>query len=329
MSVFHIDNPATLKGFKKGGVYALGDFDGVHNGHRAILEATRKLAHKLQVDNWGVILFTPNTKLWFKDKFKNYEILTTDEQKINLLKGLNIPSIVVIDFSKSFNLTSKEFFKQYLVDKIGIQGLITGKGTRFGSDLLLVKSTVKNYNHEINQNSKIEASNSTIVYSEANLLGGPEGKLYSSSLIKEYLRAGNIELVNKYLGHNFKIDATVIHGNKLGRTLGFPTANFIINSYAKPKHGIYATRITLKDNKVYDSVSSFGVRPTIASTNYEEILEVNIFDFKGDLYGQKLSVEFIEYLRPELKFNNLEDLKQQIHLDCINAKKILNKLNKV
>ncbi|MGV3278586.1 riboflavin biosynthesis protein RibF [Rickettsiales bacterium LUAb2] len=310
MQTIFINNVKDANRVLKQGVFAIGNFDGVHKGHQELLKQTKAIAANLKVsNNWGVITFSPNTKLWLSDQHKNYEILTNDQQKIDLLEKYNVPTLIIIDFPAVYMLAAEEFFKQYMINLLDIKAIVTGEQAKLGKDLVLIKDLAVKYN---------------VIYNEVNLVGN-ETNNYSSSLIKNLLQQGKIKEANTILDYSFSVIGKVVHGNKLGRKLGFPTANIIIKPYVSLKYGIYVTKLLrLKTNTWYNSVSNFGVRPTISNSNMQELLEVNIFDFNQEIYDEEVKVEFIDYLRSEEKFENLDVMIEQIKQDVATAKNILH-----
>lgn len=346
MEVIYLSKESNIK-LLESIVYTIGNFDGVHNGHKRLIEATKVISKKLNV-NWAVITFLCNTKNFFNNKHK---ILQNLEQKLSYFSKLNVPKVVVIDFNNVYMLTSKEFISNYLIDYLNAKALVVGSNFKMGKDLFTVSNATNNLvNNKKNTNKstndlKIISSynvNSDIfknisinkcIYSINGLLKMPiysvdvkeSSKDYiSSTKIKQLISSGSIKKANNLLGHNFIITSKVIHGNKIGRTIGYPTINMVIPEYIALKYGIYATKAILSNKDVKYSISSFGVRPTIKDSNKQEILETFIFDYNENLYDKEVSIEFIEYIREEKKFSNLDELVKNIKRDVAKAKSILN-----
>lgn len=336
-------NKLTKASFPNNEIYTIGDFDGVHKGHQKLIKLTEDIAKSLST-GWGVITFVPNTKSFFNSK---YRFLNSLEQKLNHFAKLKVPKVIIIDFNQIYALTAAQFVKDYLINYLNVKALAVGSNFKMGNDLVMLNSEVMQ--KEITEINKSIANNTA-----ANLKSGCEildinvnkytytnknfkMPIYSmdvnsintlqvsSSSIKNLLQQGKVQESNMLLGYNFSVISTVIHGNKLGRTLGFPTINMLIPEYVKLRYGIYATKTRLPNGEIKHSVSNFGVRPTIADSNKEEVLETFIFDFNGDLYDKTINIEFIDYIREEKKFANLEELVIGIKNDVKRAKLILTK----
>lgn len=313
-------------------LYAIGDFDGVHLGHANLINATRKLAQQLQVE-WGLICFNPNTKSWFN---QDYRILTSLEQKLIHFKQLQVPNVVIVNFSHIYEWSFSQFVRETLLKKLKAVGLVAGKNCTIGSDLFslcnpnnpnyeFITINDTNYYKLVYKTSTNDCFNCYTIDLTNNNQSCLTEQYLSASGIKSLINQGKLALANSKLGHNFMIKSQVINGNKLGRTLGFPTINVLCSPYVVPKYGVYASKTHLDNGLVLDSVSSFGIRPTIKETSKQEILETFIFNFNQDLYHQMVEIEMVEYIREELKFNNLEELITNIKLDIVKAQEILAK----
>ena len=286
----------------EGLVLAIGNFDGVHKGHKKIISKTKALAKELNLsDNWGLMYFDPHPRIMLKNH-GNF-LLTTSQEKFKLLKSLEVPNIIEIPFNEVQQLTPEQFFFDVLLKKYNVKGIVTGANFSFGKG--------KSGN---TQSITKMASEAGVKYECISEEKYSKDISYSSTNIREFIEQGNIKLANDLLGHNFKITSTVIHGNKLGRTLGFPTANLCIDDYVSPKYGVYVVYV-YADGKKYNAIASFGLRPTVQMKARSEVLEVHLFDFDGDLYDKTIDVEFIEFVREELKFNSLDELKDQMNKD--------------
>ncbi len=285
----------------EGLVLAIGNFDGVHKGHKKIIQETKHLAKELGLENnWGLMYFDPHPRMFLKNH-DNF-LLTSKEEKFNLLKKLLVPIIIALPFNEIYHLSAEQFFFDILIKKYNVKGMVTGDNFNFG----------KGRSGNIGVLSSM-ALRSGIKYVCVKEEKYNENISYSSSNVRKFINQGNIVLANDLLGHGFKIKSCVIHGNKLGRTLGFPTANLFIDNYVSPKYGVYIVFAYIEGKK-YRAMSNFGLRPT-ATKEKIEVLEVHIFDFDGDLYDKIIEVEFIDFIRDEKKFESLDQLKKQISKD--------------
>lgn len=293
-------------------VLAIGNFDGVHKAHKKILQKTKELAKELNLENnWGVMYFTPHPRIYLKGH-TNF-LLTNQSQKFDLLKELRVPHIIEISFAEVYNLTAEHFFLDVLIKKYNIKGIVTGSNFNFGKDKVGNKNTLLDLS--LKHNIKY-------VFVEEERYNIDVA--YSSSNIRKCISEGNIKLANDLLDQNFKIQSKVIHGKKLGRLLGFPTANLSIGDYVSPEFGVYVVYAYV-DRKQYRAIANFGLRPT-ATNEKTELLEVNLLDFDGDLYDKIIEVEFLDFIRVEKKFNSLDELKEQMNIDKQTAVDYFKKL---
>jgi len=291
----------------------VGTFDGIHLGHREIIEKLNTVSAAKGLRSI-VITFEPHPQIVLRNKTGNIKILTTLEEKLDIFSNLNIDIVYVIKFTKEFSETTAEgFYKNYLIDKIGLNDLILGYDHMFGKNregnFDTLKLLSKKYDFTVD---KVE---------EFKIDGGH----ISSTVIRNLLcEKGDVKTVSSILGRHYSIDGNVIEGKKLGKKLGYPTANIEISSEYKliPKIGVYAVEV-INNEKKYFGMMSIGKNPTV--TDDETIkLEVNIFDFTEDIYGKKIRVNFIEYIRDEKKFDSLEELVKQLDLDKESTYKIIN-----
>lgn len=260
---------------------ALGNFDGVHLGHKEIISIAQK--HNLPT---AVITFEPHPVHIFKPSAKPMRI-TDMKTKLKLLAEQGVEECYILKFNKSFAaITAKDFIERYLQNKF----IVTGKDFSFGAGRAGNAATLKDVFKEN--------------YISSDLIGG-----YSSTKIRESLRAGDVQTANKMLGHNYIITGYVQKGAQQATQLGYPTANIKLKSnLLRPKYGVYEVR-----TKYGKAIANFGVRPTLDGQT--ELLEVHIFDFDKNIYGEKLEIEFINFIRNEKHFNNIEELKAQIEKD--------------
>lgn len=296
---------------KKNTVLTVGTFDGVHTAHQKLLNEVRYHA----IDRGGrslVITFDPHPRLVLNPD-QDFPLLTTTEEKIELIGNLGIQNLLIINFTKEFAQTTfSDFIEKIIVDKIGITEFVIGYNHQFGK------------NREGNKNSLLELSKK-LGFSTFNIPQHIEsGIAVSSSVIREALLNGELEKANIALGREYDIKGTVIEGRKIGKTIGFPTANLKIDHTKKliPKTGVYFVSVQF-DNTSYIGLMNIGKRPTIS--NEEEIVpEVHIINFDQDIYGKFLKVKFKERIRDEIKFDSLESLTEQIKKD---KEYVLRKIN--
>jgi len=283
----------------KGMVVAMGNFDGVHLGHRAVIDAALRmgLAHRKPA---FAVTFEPHPRSYFSPNSPQFR-LTGEAGKLRLLAATGLAGAVVMTFDKRrAETTAQDFIHHDLIERLGISGIAVGydfhfgKG-RVGSPSLLVAEAPR-LGIEVDVQAHVDIAERPV----------------SSSVIRMALAEGQIDEATAMLGGPWFINGEVIHGEKRGRDLGFPTANIRLDKNCSLKHGIYAVRVGLGDQRI-DGVASFGRRPTF--DNGAPLLEVFLFDFKGDLYGQRLDVAFIAFLRDELKFDNIDALVRQMNDD--------------
>lgn len=299
--------------YDKKSAITIGTFDGVHLGH---LEIIRKLNYIKKEKGLRsiVITFEPHPQVVLKNRETDIKILTTLEEKLNLFRKLNTDIAYVINFTKDFsNNSAEEFYKKYLIDKIGLNDLILGYDHMFG------KNREGNFDTLKTLSAKFDFTVDKVEEFKLN------GEHISSTVIRRLLtNEGNVTKVRSILGRYYELSGTVTGGKKLGRDLGFPTANIKPTSEYKliPKTGIYTVEVEVKGSNYY-GMMSIGKNPTV--TDDESIkLEVNIFDFDEDIYGENIKVNFIDYIRDEKKFDSLDELTTQMSLDKEESFKIIN-----
>jgi len=283
----------------KGMVVAMGNFDGVHLGHRAVIEAALRMgvAHGKPA---FAVTFEPHPRRYFSPNTPQFR-LTDEAAKLRLLAGAGLAGAVVMTFDeRRAETTAQEFIYHDLIDRLGISGIAVGydfhfgKG-RVGSPALLVAQAPR-FGIEVDVQAHVDIDDRPV----------------SSSAIRMALAEGQIDEATAMLGGPWFITGEVIHGDKRGRDLGYPTANIRLDKNCGLKHGIYAVRVGQSERRL-DGVASFGRRPTF--DNGAPLLEIFLFDFDGDLYGSRLDVAFIAFLREEMKFASIEPLVQQMNDD--------------
>ena len=292
----------------KGAIILIGNFDGLHRGHQKLFNKARSFKKKFKL-RIGVITFDPIPKMFFK-KLYNYR-LSNFNQKIQLLKKGNVDFIINKKFNTKFSkISCIDFIKKILFKRIQPKYIFVSDNFRFGhkraGDIKLLKSLEKDYNYKIINPSPLKTKKFVI----------------SSTLIRKNLEKGNLNKVKKLLGRNWCIEGRVERGRQLGKKIGFPTCNIDIKDYKIPKIGVYAVKVLYFDKKEFKGIANIGYRPTFNQKKL--VLEVNIFNFSGNLYNKNLSIEFIEFIRGEKKFNGVLNLKKQIKIDCKKAKAILS-----
>jgi riboflavin kinase/FMN adenylyltransferase len=293
-------------------VATLGIFDGVHLGHRSLLERL-VLRAKEEKSESVVITFSPHPRLVLEKNVSNLYFLSTLAEKKNLLEKANIDHLIVIDFNIPFsNIPACDFIKNILVGKIGTKHLIIGYDHHFGKKGEGDFETIKQCSEELK--FRLERVEGYRI---------KEGMI-SSSLIREALLAGNLDEANSWLGYFYTLSGKVVEGRKIGRTIGFPTANIKPDSVNKliPRNGVYAVEVHL-DKLVYPGMMSIGSNPTVNSDKTVRTIEVNILNFEGDIYGRDITVVFRKRLRDEKKFENLEQLTERMQQDKLDTLQLL------
>ena len=311
----------------KNAAITVGAFDGVHNGHLQIINQLKKEAEKSGGES-VIITFHPHPRLVIQAQIsgpKNpnpLQLLTTLEEKIELLEKQEIDHLVLVPFTEAFsNLSAEEYLSDFLVKNFQPKTIITGYDHHFGKDrkgdYKLLESYQEKYQYSVAEIPAEVLDNITI----------------SSTKIRHAIIAGDITTANEYLGYDYFFTGEVIDGNKLGKGLGYPTANIFVNDPHKliPAYGIYAVTADLGKitedpsfsiERSYKGMMSIGIRPTIGDNKI--MTEVNIFDFNQDIYGRQMRVHVKEFIRKEIKFDNLEELKAQMAQDEVEVREILN-----
>ena len=295
-----------LKNHKKS-IILIGNFDGVHRGHRKLFELANNYKKKFKL-NIGVITFEPMPKMYFNKNVKNFR-LSSISQKNKILKSLGVDFIITKKFDKSFSKVKSEFFiEDILSKKLEARYIFVSNNFRFGNKR---EGDVK----QLIKNEKIH--DYKIVKPQPLILGK---KIISSTYIRSLLKEGNLKEANKALTRNWSIEGTVQKGRQQGKKIGFPTCNIDIKDYIIAMPGVYAVSVKQKNSKnPLKAIANLGYRPTF---NQKKILlEVHIFNFSGNLYNKYLSVEFIKFIRKEKKFDNVNQLRKQIQSDLKIAKK--------
>ncbi len=292
----------------RGGVVALGNFDGFHIGHQAVVGRALERARAEGLPAL-VATFDPHPARLFRPDAPPF-LLTTMEQRLDLFEAFGMDSTIVLPFDRAMAAVSPEgFVADWLYDRIGASAVVTGRDFTFGrnrgGDVAALASLGRIYGIGAEAIAPVEA----------------DGGIASSTRIRDHLRAGDPRAAARLLTRPFAIRGAVQHGDKLGRTIGYPTANVAIGDTLRPAYGVYAVRGRLPDGRVVDGAANLGIRPQFDPP--KELLEPTFFDFAGDLYGRTIDVELIDYIRPEAKFADLDALVAQIDADCAKAKALL------
>ncbi|MFI4998967.1 MAG: bifunctional riboflavin kinase/FAD synthetase [Reyranellales bacterium] len=291
----------------KGGAVALGNFDGVHRGHQALLAETARHARALGAP-LVALTFEPHPRRFFVPDTGPFR-LTLPPAKLRLLAQYGVEAVLEQRFDAAFAaLSAQAFVDDVLLGGLGARHVVCGYDFTFGER--------RGGNVEMLRAEGAKKGFGVTVLDPVMR----EGEIYSSTRIREALRAGWPSEAAELLGHPWEIEGIVEQGDKRGRTIGFPTANVGLGEHLRPRFGVYAVR-ALVDDKWRDAVANLGRRPTIGKL--QENFEVHLFDFDGDLYGKTLRVALVDFIRPEMKFAGLDQLKAQIAADGEAARRIL------
>jgi riboflavin kinase/FMN adenylyltransferase len=307
-AVIHGEEP--LPPALKGAVVAIGNFDGVHRGHRAVIAAARSRAQRLGRPA-AALTFEPHPRSFFRPHEPLFR-LTDENAKLRLFAATGLSGAIVLRFDAALAEPAPEsFVNDILLHRLGISGAAVGFDFRFGRDragtpdLLAAQGRVRNFTVDVVPAVEVD------------------GRRISSGVIREALVAGHVEEANALLGYPWFVRGEVVHGDKRGRELGYPTANIRLDPACGLRHGIYAVRVGVGDRR-YDGVASFGRRPMFDVGTV--LLEVFLFDFAGDLYGRVIDVAFIGWIRHELAFANVEELVRCMDEDTRRARAALARM---
>ena len=293
----------------RGAAVALGEFDGVHKGHLGVIVSAAKAAGETGAP-LAVISFEPHPRRWFQPDAPPFRLMTLNQQA-RALEHLGVDVFYVLAFDAEMaGMSDEGFVRDVLVRGLGARHVAAGFDITFGKGRTGDPDALRGYGAEYGFSVSI-----------VDRIGDDGAVKYSSSAVREALQAGLPERAAEILGRPFAIEGVVEEGQHLGRKLGYPTANISANSYVRPKLGVYATRSRLPDGREIPGVANFGENPTTGLV--EARLEVYLFDFDEDLYGQTLETDLVWFLRPELNFNGLEALVEQIGKDAHEARKRL------
>jgi len=297
-----------LSDFKKldNAIVTIGTFDGVHFGHQKIIKRLCELA-KASGGESVLLTFFPHPRMIIDPENQELKMINTIEEKAQILASLGVDHLIITPFTRDFsNLSANDYIKNILVDAIGTKKIIIGYDHRFGKDRLgninTLAENAHNYGYQVEEIPEQDIDDVAV----------------SSTKIRKALLDGDVALANNYLGYAFSIYGPVIKGDKIGRTIGFPTANIFVPETYKliPGDGIYAVTVEMGEEKnpeVYRGMAYIGQRPTINGMTRN--IEVNIFDFNREIYGQNIKMNFLAFLREDVKFTGLEALTKQLQQD--------------
>ncbi|MFA6980405.1 MAG: bifunctional riboflavin kinase/FAD synthetase [Ignavibacteriaceae bacterium] len=293
-------------------IITIGTFDGVHLGHQEIFNVLINKSKNNGCRSF-VITFEPHPRMVIQPN-SDLKLLTTFDEKVEILRKMGIDNLLVIPFTKEFSqLTSEEFFRKYIINGIGIKKMVIGYDHHFGKgrdgDEQKIRSLGALNNFEV-QKTEAVTINETVV---------------SSSKIRHALSEGEVKTAAQMLGRNYSFSGLVVVGDKRGRELGFPTANIQLENENKliPKNGVYAVKVFLEE-RIFNGVMNIGLRPTFKDTKIV-LSEVHILNFDEEIYGKKIRIEFIERIRDEKKFGSKEELIKQIEIDKQKTNLLLTK----
>jgi riboflavin kinase/FMN adenylyltransferase len=308
MTIPRLDHRQAIPADLRGAVIALGNFDGFHRGHQAVAGAAIAQA---RAENRPAVIatFDPHPVRHFAPQAPPFR-LTTLDQRQELFAAAGADAMLVFHFDGDLAATSAgDFVQGLLAQRLGAAAVVTGEDFTFG----------KGRTGNVAVLGELAAASGMAARAVGPV--SADGEVVSSSRIRDALKAGDCALAAQLLTRPFAIRGTVQHGDKLGRTIGYPTANLPLGSYLRPRYGVYAVTAALADGRVVKGAANLGVRPQFDPP--KELLEPYLFDFAGDLYDQEIEVAFHHFLRGEAKFATIEELTAQIGRDCAAAKALL------
>lgn len=282
---------------------ALGVFDGLHIGHQEVIASVTRAAES-QGGAVGILTFDPHPIRVLAPEVAPRRILASLEHKRKLLQLLGVDFMLVVEFTQDFaECEAGDFLSSLHECAPDLKTLAMGEDWRFGKnrqgDVTLLRAFGKQHGIDVIAAGAVMS----------------QGERVSSTRIRQAIRDGNMKAANLMLGRDYSVLGTVVEGRQLGRTLGFPTANLKVYNEQLPADGVWALEVTLENGDIMKGVGNLGVRPSVEGENSKRMLEVHLLDFSGDLYGQDMEVRFLAFVRPEKKFESLEDLKAQIQAD--------------
>jgi len=293
-------------------VATIGIFDGVHNGHQFILDHLKKKAAAHGGDSVVVTLW-PHPRIVLNKAMQGFKVLHTRDEKIRELERNGIEQLVIVPFSIEIaSLSACDFVQKYLVDKLGVEVLLLGYDNRFGKD-----------RRGDPEGLQMCAEKNKFRIEKLPEFNSEYGRV-SSTNIRDAILVGDLEKAKQMLGYHYFLSGTIVEGNRVGRKIGFPTANIHPMDPYKliPMNGVYAIRMELRD-KIYQGMLNIGFRPTIDSASAVKTIEAHLFDVSGDFYDEHVVIHFVKRVRDEMKFSGLDALKKQLEKDKANIQKLL------
>ncbi len=296
----------------RGAAIALGNFDGVHLGHQAVIASAREVSLERSIP-LGAAVFEPHPRRFFKPDLAPF-LLQTPRQRARALAETGVQEVFEIGFDAALAQSSdRDFAERVLRDLLGVSHVSIGADFRFGKNRMGDASSLAALGGELG-----------FTVDAVSAVKAGVGKI-SSTVIREAIVAGAMDEAARMLGRPWAIEGEVLRGFQRGAGLGFPTANLSLGGYVRPRLGIYAVRVDLGDGVLLPGVASVGVNPTVGALP-EPVLEAHLVDFSGDLYGKNIEVELIAFLRDEAKFGDVEAMKEQMKQDVIDARTALTRL---
>lgn len=280
-------------------VVILGNFDGIHNGHQLLVDTSLKIAEEMSLQT-AVFTFLPHPSKFFGSQ--NFRLIYTEEEKQELFESCGLDYYILFPFNEeNRNLSPEDFVDKILLKKLGAKAIVVGSDYRFGQKAMGNTETLKELLEPHGVKVKVLDKLQT------------NGEDISSTKLRKSIEEGDLQLFERLTGRKFHLNGIVISGHQLGRELGFPTANVLPDSEKLlPPNGVYLTNVIYNGN-THIALSNVGISPSLENRPYS--VESYILDFNKDIYGEKISVEFVKFLRPEIKFSNVNDLKEQIGRD--------------
>lgn len=309
MAIRIIQGWTGLPAADRGAAIALGNFDGVHRGHRAVIGQAVEAARRLGAPS-GVITFEPHPRRYFQPDAEPFRLMTVGQQA-RALEALGVDCLYLLPFDATMaGLSDDAFARDVLTEGLGVRHVSVGFDITFGKGRTGSPEALRAYGETLGFSVSV-----------TDELCSGEGSKLSSSAVREALMGARPEEATAILGRPFAIEGEVVHGDKRGRTIGVPTANVRLGDYVRPAYGVYATRTRLPDGRVINGVANLGTRPMFHID--EPLLEVWLFDFAEEIYGQVIETELVAWIRPELKFDGLDALKARIDQDADEARAAL------
>ena len=304
---------SNLSAVRENSVMVIGNFDGVHKGHRALLKAARLISGDTEKPI-SVMTFEPHPAKFFNPDIKPFR-LTPLDIKTRILDDLGVEYLMLSTFDENLSEMTADVFMRKMLVNANPSHIVVGENFYFGKGKEGTAQMLQDHSDELPFDVSIFKS-----------LSDDNNDVYSSTRIREYIQAGDIQKANNLLGWKWEIEGTVIEGDKRGRQLGFPTANMTLGEYIRPAFGVYAVRVAISSDDVtpakwYPAVANIGIRPMYPSN--EPLVEAYIFDFSADLYGKEMRVQLVKHLRDEAKLDTEQELIKQIRQDCENARSAL------